>query len=50
VAFISSIIQMSRHFMVAKDHTALEAVPDGYTPFYGNEMGHFIASKQCQNR
>jgi hypothetical protein len=38
----------SRHFMVAKDHTPLEAVPDGYTPFYGNKVGDFITSGLLQ--
>ena len=50
VALISSIIHISRHFIVAKDHTTLEAVLDGYAPFYGNKMGHFLTYEQCQNR
>jgi hypothetical protein len=36
-----------RHFLVAKDYAASEAVPDGYMPFYGNKMGHFITSGRC---
>jgi hypothetical protein len=36
--------------MVAKDHAAPEAVPDGHAPFYGDKIGHCITSEQRQNR
>lgn len=50
VALVSSIIHISRHFMIVKDHAAPEAVPDGHMPFYGNKVGHCISSEQRQNR
>src|SRR5258708_39864752 len=42
VALISSIIRISRHFIVVKDCFAPREAYDEYAPFYGNKMGHFI--------
>jgi hypothetical protein len=36
--------------MVAKNHAALEAVPDGCAPFNGEKIGHCAISEQRQHR
>jgi hypothetical protein len=48
--FSSSLFRVYRHFMLAKDHAAPEAVSERYAPFYGDETGHFITSEQRLNR
>jgi hypothetical protein len=48
--FSSSLFRVYRHFTLAKDHAAPEAVSEGHAPFYGAETSHFITSEQRLNR
>jgi len=48
VVLISSIIYISRHFMVAKDPAPPEALSDKHAPFYENKVGHCITPESAK--
>jgi len=47
---LAHLFSALRHFMLAKNHAAPEAVSGRYAPFYGEKLGHFTTSEQHQNR
>jgi hypothetical protein len=45
LCLLTHLLFVLRHFMLAKNYAAPEAVPDGYATFNGKKLGHCTTSE-----